>query len=224
MHLLEDIVDKTYVISLHDSVRMPRITAHLADLGIEWQRFAAADYRNLDLPQLIEWGFAKKTRANGLDFVPGEVACMLSHMGCWLEMVRMGHQRALILEDDASFVVPPYRVRETLLQAPADYDMLHLQTLYIRNKQWKDERPLVNKLWRRGYRESAGSTAYILTLKTACYLLAKSLPPHECADAITNHPSIIPGWNAYVTDEVICRHSGEPKQIRRATDGVDPAV
>lgn len=224
MSLLDGLIDQTLVIALDDSVRLSRIAVELKELQIRWQRFHAYDYRYINLPLMQELGFAKKTRSNGLDFVPGEIACLMSHIGCWMEVVGRDIDRALILEDDAHFCVSAPHLKHVLGQAPADYDMLHLHSLHQRDDQWRANRPQVNKYWRRGYRESAGATAYVLTKKTAIFLLRNCFPAHWCADAVTNRPSLKEGWNAYIADPMLCFNSGEPKQIRRATDGVDPTV
>lgn len=87
MSLLAGLIDQTLVIALDDSVRLSRIATELKELQISWRRFHAYDYRYINLPLMLELGFAKKTRSNGLDFVPGEIACLMSHIGCWMEVV-----------------------------------------------------------------------------------------------------------------------------------------
>jgi len=108
MLIMFTIIDKVYVINLDRRPdRLEKITKQLNDLGISFTRLRAIDQEEINSS--------------------GIVACAMSHKAVLQDAVLQGHQKILVLEDDALFVNNfKQEFDEAMSQIPNDWQMIHL--------------------------------------------------------------------------------------------------
>lgn len=135
---LNDFFDRIVVITLRRATtRHERLVRALA--GLRYELFHGTDQRDLDLEELTDRGLydpdrARKLHRFGRTMTLGHIACVMSHVSVWRQVLAGPHRRVLILEDDA---VPcptglPF-VSEALAELPRSWDLVYLG--YGRNER-----------------------------------------------------------------------------------------
>lgn len=108
-----------------------------------------------------------------------EIACSLSHAECYRRIVEAGHERAIVLEDDALFRTSRL-LKLRLDQVPAWVDVVFLNAFMSKTPPGDLLAPTLFT-----DREYHGSTAaYLVTLHTARRLLETSTPVIHAADGL----------------------------------------
>ncbi|MFO1271615.1 MAG: glycosyltransferase family 25 protein [Rubrivivax sp.] len=120
-----------WVINLDRSPeRLAAISAQLQALGLPWTRHRAVDARALRPDQQALLDLPAFHRKHGMDPVPGEIGCYLSHLEVMREFLAGPHRFALILEDDARLGprLPP--VLAALEGCAGRWDMVKLSAVH----------------------------------------------------------------------------------------------
>jgi GR25 family glycosyltransferase involved in LPS biosynthesis len=153
-------------------------------------------------------------RLNRRSVAVNELACTLSHVVMFQEIVARGLERVLIFEDDAFLVKSAARwIPYCLERLPADWDLLYLGygdgelRGFVREFQERFGRPrneaeVVSRSVGRGLRTAAGhdfTHAYAVTLKGATKLTENAYPIRFTADGWLEHKVLERALTAYVT-------------------------
>lgn len=120
-----------FVINLERDVeRRAAMEQSLARLGIAAEFVAAVDGKALGEAAFARYDRARCLRTYGVDMLPSEIGCYLSHFGLFERMVADNIPRALILEDDVTFTEDFAAVVEGLVGLPdVDWHIIRLTTL-----------------------------------------------------------------------------------------------
>jgi glycosyl transferase, family 25 len=122
---------KTWVINLDRAPdRLQRIAARLDALGLPWERLPAVDARVLSPAQQALLDTAGYRRKHGMDPVPGELGCYLSHVEAIDRFLASGADFGLVLEDDVKLKDSLPAVLEGLMQHPGRWDMVKLSAVH----------------------------------------------------------------------------------------------
>ena len=172
----EDI--KCFVIALKDSLRRREsIEQQLKTLGVEFEFFDAVDTRK------SEESFEPHKRPGRCCLRGGALGCALSHVFCYLEILKRDSDIALILEDDA---VLPKNLKSKLQEIATfletrtgkptvvqlTYSNLYLKAVYHKLKENTLHRAL----------NATGTVAYVLNKKAAEELAKFLYPVYKEAD------------------------------------------
>ncbi|KAL3090259.1 hypothetical protein niasHS_006711 [Heterodera schachtii] len=125
--------DQVYLINLR---RRPQKLEKMREVfrlvGLDFTHFEAVDGQNLTEQELsairflpgFEDPYYKRPMKRG------EIGCFLSHFKIWEEIVRNGHQRAVVLEDDVRFspngTLILKKTMEDLTRTRLDWDLIYL--------------------------------------------------------------------------------------------------
>ncbi|TXI23730.1 MAG: glycosyltransferase family 25 protein [Roseateles sp.] len=165
-----------WVINLDRSPeRLAVISAQLDALGLPWTRHRAVDARALRPDQSALLDLPEFHRKHGMEPVPGEIGCYLSHIEVMQAFLASPHRFALILEDDANLGprLPPVLAE---LEACAErWDMVKLSAVHSGSPQTclrlDDQCELAIMMSR-----CTGSSAYLISRHAAEVYLSKLLP------------------------------------------------
>ncbi|GAB5382390.1 MAG: hypothetical protein Alis3KO_38490 [Aliiglaciecola sp.] len=128
---LNQFFDHVYVLTLDDATDRQENIKQVLE-GLNWTFFKATDKRNLNPETFKQDGVYsdavhKRTKRTSRSMKTGEVACSLSHVRMYQDMLDNNYQHVLILEDD---VLPEpqslIRFNEVMQQLPKDWEVLML--------------------------------------------------------------------------------------------------
>ena len=171
-----------------DTERLEHVKGQLSSLSLPYRRFAATDKstlseedRKLYSPKLA---LLHCTR----ELSDGEIACSLSHIRIWQDIVQNNYDLTLILEDDVILMPEIKEVLFALQTKTDDYDLINFTTT-------AQQTPFGDAICKHHqlttFKGSANMTsAYLLTLEGAKKLLKKAFPVRMPADAITGKTHI----------------------------------
>lgn len=147
----------------------------------------------------------------------GEVGCCASHRGVWSEIVKNGEQTALVLEDDAEFLVNELLNLIDNWDKLPDFDFLHLGWWYYPGYKEqtieKVEIPELPNLWKG---DGMWLThAYIITNFLASDWLDRTRVQYNGLDAMT--ADFQSECNAYGFKPSICQQNKSNRAIFRGT-------
>ncbi len=115
-HILNKFFDKIYVITLPNSIRIPRIISRLT--GIDYEFYYGINGATLDKTPYIEMG-SKQTR--------GQLGCTLSHYNLYKKIISDNmYEKILIIEDDAILTDNLNNLEIYLNQLPEDWGLFYL--------------------------------------------------------------------------------------------------
>jgi glycosyl transferase family 25 len=172
------------VISLRESCqRRIKSAEQLDSTKLSWSFFDAVDGRKLPLP--AEYDRRARLKYSGVDMVPGQIGCFLSHRECWKKCVQT-QRLMLVLEDDFHFQQDLAEVMPIAMKTMANWDILRLQGVCSKNKYKVLENFGRNQLVKH-YHDSFGTTAYLVKPEIAKILLAKSVQFHAHIDDFFSH-------------------------------------
>lgn len=116
-----------FVISLKsEAARRESISKHLKDRGFDFEFFDAVDGRQMDVPDHPDYNAKRRIRSFGRHIKPGELGCLLSHLGTYKEIAKRNIPYALILEDDVVLHKDTKKVLEAFIKSNRKFDMLRL--------------------------------------------------------------------------------------------------
>jgi glycosyl transferase family 25 len=129
--LLNEYFDRVYVLTLRRATdRHPLLARTLA--GLEYELVYGQDKFDLDRADLQARGIyddraARRAHRLGRGVTLGHIACVLSHVGIWRRIVEEGHERVLVLEDDAEPIPESVGATEAVLeQLPRTFELAYL--------------------------------------------------------------------------------------------------
>ncbi|WJG09512.1 glycosyltransferase family 25 protein [Aliiglaciecola sp. LCG003] len=126
---LNSFFDHVYVLTLDDAVDRQENVKKVLE-GLNWSFFKATDKRNLEPEKFEENNIYddvrhKSTKRTTRSMKTGEVACSLSHVRMYQDMLDKNYKRILILEDD---VLPEYdsltNFNKIIQQLPDNWEVL----------------------------------------------------------------------------------------------------
>ena len=116
-----------FVISLkNDTGRRESITRHLENHGFAFEFFDAIDGRQMDVALHPDYNAKRRLRSFGRHIKPGELGCLLSHLGTYKEIVKRNIPYTLVLEDDVILHEDTKKVLEAFIASNHDFDLLRL--------------------------------------------------------------------------------------------------
>lgn len=128
---LNSFFDKVYVITLERATdRHEHIRKELD--GLRYEFFYGKDKQRFSVEELKQQGIydealARKHHRYGKPMPPGMIGCSWSHVEVYKTLIREGHQRTLILEDDA--VINDNQVSiwpQAVAELPTGWELLYL--------------------------------------------------------------------------------------------------
>lgn len=128
---LNDYFDRIYVITLRRATdRHPAFARALA--GLDYEVVYGEDKADLDLADLERRGVyddaaARRAHRYGRGVTLGHIACVLSHALVWRRVLDEGHERVLVLEDDAEPIPGGIQLAPAVLeQLPPTFEYAYL--------------------------------------------------------------------------------------------------
>ena len=175
----------TIVISLRTSVeRRARVLQQFTARPFPWNFQDAIHGASLpSFPE--EYDRRKHLQFFGLDMIPGQIGCFLSHREAWKKCVAT-QKLTLVLEDDFQFQQELSEVLPIVFDNLAHFDVLKLQGI---REGWKYKALKnygKNQLVRH-YHDTFGLTAYFVKPEAAKVLLEKSSRFHAHGDDFIGH-------------------------------------
>lgn len=155
--------------------RLQRIAGQLERLGLPWQRLAAVDARALSPQQQAALDAPTYRRRHGMEPVPGELGCYLSHVEVMRRFLAGDASFALILEDDVLLHDSLPAVLRGLTAHPGRWDMVKLSAVHSGTPQPCLEVAPGHQLAVM-LSKCTGSSAYIVNRRAARAYLAGLLP------------------------------------------------
>ena len=177
-----------------DIERLEHVKGQLSALNLQFQRFVATD--KLTLTEADRKQYSPKLALLNCtrELSDGEIACSLSHIRIWQDIVENNYTLTLILEDDVILMPEIKEVILALQSRSRDYDLINFSTTA---KQTTFGDKISNNHQLTTFKGSANMTsAYLLTLAGAKMLLKKAFPVRMPADAMTGRTHVT-GIKAY---------------------------
>lgn len=128
---LNDFFDHIYVLTLDDATDRQENIKRVLD-GLDWSFFKATDKRNLAPETFVKDGIYddvrhKNTKRTTRSMKAGEVACSLSHVRMYQDMLDNNYKHVLILEDDVLPEFEPLKYFDEIMQQlPEDWEVAML--------------------------------------------------------------------------------------------------
>jgi glycosyl transferase family 25 len=179
---------RVQVISL---LRAPERIAHVdavfGTAAITFDRVAAVDGQDLTSAEISRW---RRGVPRFYEIPPAELACFLSHRGCWETVVRTGEPIA-IFEDDVHLGKNAREILADKSWIPTGADIVKLDTTLT--KTIVDRRPVISVHGRtavrlRGYH--TGGAGYVLTERGARKLLDAIRTISDPFDQLLYNPAL----------------------------------
>ncbi len=128
---LNDYFERIYVLTLERATdRRAAFARALA--GLRYEVVHGQDKLELDYPDLEARGMyderaARRAHRHGRGVTLGHIACVLSHARIWRRILEEGHERALVLEDDAEPIPDAIDLAPAVLaQLPPSFELAYL--------------------------------------------------------------------------------------------------
>jgi glycosyl transferase family 25 len=161
--------------------------AQFTRLGISAERIEAAtpleiteqDRDAYCNPQHLDW------------MTEAEFACNLSHMRVWATFTNRGHDRALVLEDDAILSASLPRFLEAIETQGVDLPLIRLETINLETRVLPpDHQVLPDIVLRRAITRDSGACGYIISRDLARLLLDRREMKTTLVDGVLFNPFI----------------------------------
>lgn len=191
--------------------RMDEATRNLQKNGLSFTRFPAVCGRTLDAGLVAELTAPQPGCAFKRPLTPAEVGCFASHLLIWHKIAQGGHDRVIVLEDDARLFDGAIPNLATLARAPADWDLLKL--CYA----WRGPVPTGTPSIAQPSRIPYGTTGYALTREAAARLVASVVPFSRPVDI-----EIKTWWEHGLSVKVAHPPIGDSAHDHALTSAIDP--
>lgn len=171
---------KCYLINLDSSKeRLAHMSATLAGLGIEFERFPAVYGKALTPEERSRDYDARRAfwASRGRPLLDGEIGCALSHVGVYRRMVENGVPIALVLEDDVGF---EKRFLEALEFALRHMDVARAQITQF--SAYRVECSAHESFSLKKMKSMSATDAYLITLPAAKAIIKANYPVITVAD------------------------------------------
>lgn len=201
---------KTFVVTLPgDDARRAPLLAQLEQMGLDYELFFGVDGR-AGLPSEYE-DMVDRERAYQKyrrDLSDGELACALSHLNVYREIVRHDLQAAIVLEDDAILTGSFHELVRTNPTGPGDLVLLDHSHARVARHGALDIFDGIQA--RRLLLSACLATGYLITRSGAETLLRGAVPVSDVAD----WPESAENLQMWALDPTIVGH---PKQDEGAS-------
>ena len=166
----------TLVINLDRSPqRWQRVSAQLQAQGLAFERLSAVDARAFTPEQQAQLDVAAFHRLHGMEPLPGELGCYLSHVKAMTHFLASPAEFALVLEDDITLTERLPAALAGLLAHPDRWDMVKLSGVHSGTPQpvlpLAEGQQLAVMLTR-----CTGSSAYVVNRRAARAYVQGLLP------------------------------------------------
>jgi glycosyl transferase, family 25 len=170
------------------TARRKMMTEQLDGLGVKWESVEGVDAQALDMKKVDAYSERASLRDLGRPLVPGELACVMSHMAMWKRIVDEGLPEVLILEDDIRVGVGLLSVLAARERLPADYELIN----FLTDVAQVPFGPVVADIYRASRHQGNANRAscYLLKHAGAEKLLAFAQPIRMTPDEITGRTSL----------------------------------
>jgi glycosyl transferase, family 25 len=122
---------QTWVINLDRAPeRLARVSAQLERLGLKFERLPAVDARAFTPAQQALLDVPNYRRKHGMEPLPGELGCYLSHVEVMRRLLASTAQFALVLEDDVLITERLPAALQGLLAHAQRWDMVKLSAVH----------------------------------------------------------------------------------------------
>lgn len=175
-----------YVINLPASINRRReMEKQLSKLDMKYNFIDAVDGRNLDKLYIDKYYSSRESlKLHGRELSRGELGCALSHLSIYREMITLGSDYAVILEDDIYVGSSFKKFVDLLPQIQGDdWEMINL----ISDTRSTPFGKPVFDIYRysRFHNPSNRTAAYVIKQSAALKLLRHAYPIRFAADGLT---------------------------------------
>ena len=120
---------KIFVINMSESrERWLNISSQLDALNLPYERIEGIDASRLSSEELSKhYSYLKNKKLFPRPLLVGEIGCHISHITCWMEIVRQNLDFGVVLENDAILSGRFSSAIKLLLEHPFEWDLIRLQ-------------------------------------------------------------------------------------------------
>lgn len=178
---------KIFVINMAKSrKRWLNISSQLDALNLPYERIEGIDASRLPPEELSKhYSYLKNKKLFPRPLLVGEIGCHISHITCWLEIVRQNLDFGVVLEDDAILSGRFSSAIKLLQEHPFEWDFIRLQP-ETKNRILYSQKKFSEFSFNEYIRTSGGSLAYAVNISTAKRLVFE-LSPFGCTADSNSH-------------------------------------
>lgn len=178
---------KIFVINMSESrERWLNISSQLDALNLPYERIEGIDASRLSSEELSKhYSYLKNKKLFPRPLLVGEIGCHISHITCWLEIVRQNLDFGVVLEDDAILSGRFSSAIKLLQEHPFEWDFIRLQP-ETKNRILYSQKKFSEFSFNEYIRTSGGSLAYAVNISTAKRLVFE-LSPFGCTADSNSH-------------------------------------
>ena len=178
---------KIFVINMSGSrERWLNISSQLDALNLQYERIEGIDASRLSSEELSKhYSYLKNKKLFPRPLLVGEIGCHISHITCWLEIVRQNLDFGVVLEDDAILSGRFSSAIKLLQEHPFEWDFIRLQP-ETKNRILYSQKKFSEFSFNEYIRTSGGSLAYAVNIRTAKRLVFE-LSPFGCTADSNSH-------------------------------------
>lgn len=182
--MIESARYKIFVINMAESrKRWLNISSQLDALNVSYERIDGVDASKLSPEELSKY-YSYKENKNLFPrpLMVGEIGCHISHIKCWLEIVRQDLDFGVVLEDDAILSEKFLSAIRFLQEHPFEWDFIRLQP-ETKNRILYFQKKFSEFAFDEYIRTSGGAYGYAINISTARKLSCELLPFGCTADS-----------------------------------------
>lgn len=175
---------KIFVINMSGSrERWLNISSQLDALNLQYERIEGIDASKLSPEELSKY-YSYKENKNLFPrpLMVGEIGCHISHIKCWLEIVRQDLDFGVVLEDDAILSGRFSSAIKLLQEHPFEWDFIRLQP-ETKNRILYFQKKFSEFAFDEYIRTSGAAYGYAINISTARKLSCELLPFGCTADS-----------------------------------------
>ena len=178
---------KIFVINMSGSrERWLNISSQLDALNLQYECIEGIDASRLSSEELSKhYSYLKNKKLFPRPLLVGEIGCHISHITCWLEIVRQNLDFGVVLEDDAILSGRFSSAIKLLQEHPFEWDFIRLQP-ETKNRILYSQKKFSEFSFNEYIRTSGGSLAYAVNIRTAKRLVFE-LSPFGCTADSNSH-------------------------------------
>lgn len=206
---MTDIINrKIFVINMYASRESwLNISFKLDALNLPYEYIDGIDASRLSSDGISKhYSYLKNKKLFSRPLLVGEIGCHISHINCWLEIVRQNLDFGIVLEDDAILSGKFPSAIRFLQEHPFEWDFIRLQP-ETKNRILYSQKKFLEFSFNEYVRTSGASLAYAVNINTARKLSCELLPFGCTADSnshlyykyginiLTIIPPVVFPWN-----------------------------
>ena len=178
---------KIFVINMSESrKRWTNISSQLDALNLPYERIEGIDASKLPLEELSKYySYKKNKNLFPRPLMLGEIGCHISHITCWLGIVRQNLDFGVVLEDDTILSEKFLSAIRFLQEHSFEWDFIRLQA-ETKNRILYSQKKFSEFAFDEYIRTSGGMYGYAINITTARKLSCELLP-FECPADSNSH-------------------------------------